>query len=420
MTQTILIVDDDKEFNQLLKEVYQQAQFRVVEATSADEAEERLEEHKFDLVVTDNRMPGRSGVDLIESILEKYPKLPIIMISGHLENGVIRHLISRGVGGIFMKPLNVFSLLKKTTELIGKNEAERESEEAASHVRDKGEASLPFPFSSFPCVAEKSREFAHRLYEMRNFSRNLLLIAHPGVALQPLVNDLAAMSEQAETGFLLPPDEIETNRILDVLSEALEAGHRRVTLAIPSAETLSVSKRALLQKLTRKETPFDIVGIPHRFLFVLSRELDHYYDQGLIDEEYYIFLGSAEIRVPLLDEMKEDIPFLADAILSEVSPGRRFEDAARADLAHRSWPGHVEQLRSVIERVAHWSRGGIITSRDLRSLLEGGGEDAQSLGELPLARYLSQVRNGYQRALGMLQPHISDPIHSGEEGRHIS
>src|SRR5690606_8123584 len=117
----ILIVDDDKEFNALLTDVFQQADYVVETCDSVERAEAKAADQTFDLVVTDYRMPGRSGLELVDTLRAKAPDMPIIMVSGFLENNVIRDLISRGVGGIFMKPLNIFSLLKKTTELIQKS-----------------------------------------------------------------------------------------------------------------------------------------------------------------------------------------------------------------------------------------------------------------------------------------------------------
>ncbi|MFW6354177.1 MAG: response regulator, partial [Verrucomicrobiota bacterium] len=190
MAHRILIVDDDQEFNVLLTDVFSQADYEVETCGDASSALERLAAGGIDLLVTDFRMPGPSGLDLVRRVRELQRELPIIMVSGYLDNGMIRDLIRLGVGGIFMKPLNIFSLLKKTGELIEREE-QRESEEAPVEASGFG-ANVGYRFRAFPCRDACSRDFAKRLFEMRNFAKNLLLIAESGTDLRTLAEDLAA------------------------------------------------------------------------------------------------------------------------------------------------------------------------------------------------------------------------------------
>ena len=111
-------VDDDVDFNSLLTDIFSQAGYDVTSELDPQKALALIREFQFDLVVTDQRMPGISGKDFLRELKKAQPKTPMIMVSGFLDNETIRDLIREGVGGVFFKPLNVFSLLKRTAKLL--------------------------------------------------------------------------------------------------------------------------------------------------------------------------------------------------------------------------------------------------------------------------------------------------------------
>ena len=164
MGHRILILDDDVDFNSLLTDIFSQAGYDVTPELDPQKALALIREFQFDLVVTDQRMPGISGKDFLRELKKVQPRTPIIMVSGFLDNETIRELIREGVGGVFLKPLNVFSLLKRTAKLLEQvnGTAPRPGDPEAEAVgQPEFHHSLPFAFSSFPCRDAKSAEFAH-------------------------------------------------------------------------------------------------------------------------------------------------------------------------------------------------------------------------------------------------------------------
>ena len=118
MSKKILILDDDVDFNTLLTDVFNQAEYEVISAHDPQEALNLIQEEPVDVIVTDQRMPNLSGVEFFREIRSIHGNLPIIMVSGYLDSDTMRDLINNGVSGIFLKPLNIFSLLKRTSELL--------------------------------------------------------------------------------------------------------------------------------------------------------------------------------------------------------------------------------------------------------------------------------------------------------------
>jgi len=124
MGRRILILDDDVDFNSLLTDIFSQASYDVTSELNPQKALALVREFQFDLVVTDQRMPGLSGKDFLRELKKAQPKTPVIMVSGFLDNETIRDLIREGVSGVFLKPLNVFSLLKRTAKLLEQAQAQ--------------------------------------------------------------------------------------------------------------------------------------------------------------------------------------------------------------------------------------------------------------------------------------------------------
>lgn len=408
MAYRILIVDDDQEFNLLLTDVFTQADYEVETCGDVTGALPRLAEGGIDLLVTDFRMPGPTGLELVKRARESNPRLPIIMVSGYLENGMIRDLIRYGVGGIFMKPLNIFSLLKKTEELIERGEKE-EADSAGQPTTGFG-ANIGFPFRAFPCRDARSREFAKQLYNVRDFPKNLLLISEAGMDLRTVCEDLVAIGEYCPRVVFFDPDDFDVASARAVFDGEGAASTAGATIVFYRAESLNPTQRSLIYAMARKQGGFATNLCARRFIFCLDRELDDYYDEGLIDEEFYLFLGTTELRVPSLREIPEDLPVIAETLMSRDCPGKELEGAARAFLQRHEWRGNLEEFRDKLRLAARLCADPIVSVDQLRQVVEGPPEPSEdaSIEEdestSPLEHYLrvrrSDYLGAYQRLLG--------------------
>src|SRR5690606_499813 len=162
----------DGEFNNLLMDVFRQAGYIVEAEEKPDRALSRIGEGDFDLIVSDQKFPQGSGLQMVRSIRANHPDTPIVMVSGFLDNDTIRDLIREGIRGVFMKPLNIFSLLKKAGELIESNQNQGSA---------PGGAGSETGVRCFPCVSARSRDFAMKLRDQAGFRRNLILIGPEGM-----------------------------------------------------------------------------------------------------------------------------------------------------------------------------------------------------------------------------------------------
>lgn len=399
MAKRILILDDDADFNSLLTDVFQQADYDVTSIQDPQKALEIFRDQTFDLVVTDQRMPTLTGQEFVRELFKMRPGMPVVMVSGYLDNETIRTLIREGVGGIFLKPLNIFSLLKKTAELLEKAEEEAGGD-AASH--------LGFPFHALPAKAEKSKAMAERLYSLRSFKSNLLLVGAEGAPFEELCTDLCGFdSEVKEELLVLHRQQLSQPILLRQLQGLGDQGCGRVTMMVVEAHSMTDPEKAVIYAMAKREGLFGKLPLQIRFVFCLHQDVDSLYDNGLIDEGLYLFLGTTEVRIPALGECPEDIPILARQILFEEAREKQMpaepelDSTGRDYLRKQPWKGHVAELRRTLRTALNLLEGGEhrINGELLKCALEYKGVRPSRLKQRPLGDCLRSERDDYIEAI---------------------
>ncbi|HTB63155.1 MAG TPA: response regulator [Opitutales bacterium] len=403
MGHRILILDDDVDFNSLLTDIFSQAGYDITPELDPQKALALIREFQFDLVVTDQRMPGISGKDFLRELKKVQPRTPIIMVSGFLDNETIRELIREGVGGVFLKPLNVFSLLKRTAKLLehlesgGPRPGSGESEQEAVG-QPEFHHTLPFSFSSFPCRDTKSAEFAQKLYALRNFKSYLTLTGPRGTNFAAVCRDFEALRDKPDERFLyLTNTMVESNNLLRLLHEQEE--RERVTLCFLEADTLDLDRQRLLPQIARRSGAFAGLKLPTRFIFCLSESLDALYDRGLMDENLYLLTSSSELAVPGLEDARDDIPLLAQQILVREAATRqlgavpKLDVSAKAYLRDRAWSGNYNELQQVVLGALGQSRKSTLTRESLEKANMPG-----TTAVTDLRQHLARLRDEYTQA----------------------
>jgi DNA-binding NtrC family response regulator len=407
MPHRILIVDDDREFNTLLTDVYRQARYEVVTANSAVHGLELFRDQDYDLIVTDQRMPDMSGLEFIREVYEIRTDIPIIVVSGYLDSRTIRELIREGVSGVFMKPLNIFSLLKRSTELIQKQKLK---DSDASDARE-GKAvtvtsTLPFHFKTFPARASASLDFARKAYGMRDFNKCLLVIGEDGSDFVSLAEDFSEWQGVQSGSIVLTPESVTSSSIISQLNTVGDGGVRNITLVLLNADKLTDEQRQLVYDLASCEGDFDSFSNSNfRFMVCLNSEVDALYDQGLIDETFYIFLGSKELTMPPLKTIPEDIPLLAAHYLKEVRPDLKLDYATHSFLIKKPWKKNSEELKQLIQTAAEeCEEGATITEGVLQKVLKPKRTKSATAAtdENPLLAHVRSSRDEFARAVLVL------------------
>jgi DNA-binding NtrC family response regulator len=400
MAYKILIVDDDLIFSNLLADVFKQAGYDVQNAVSADEALSMLGGIKVDLIVTDQRMPGTSGTEFVRKIMQKHKDLPMIMVSGFLSSGDIRGLITDGVGGIFIKPLNIFQLLKRVAQLIDRRENQKKPKmgeaDGKSDAREESLVSLKGARSA------RAIKFLKQLESLRSFTSNLLLVGHEGTNFDVLCQDLS--DPNCDTIFNVLPEDLDSpDALASRMSGLAQQGQGRLTIVIDKVDEINPQRAEAIFSVARCKGPFDKLGQRVRFIFCLRAKLDDLFDAGRIDENLYLFMGTMELNVPSLGELAEDIPAIAQAMLERMQGfSCRLDEAAAAALRDFDWPGGSKQLETVLAEAAAATSGSLVDEETVRAAYEGRllAKDEEKKEEL--RDYLVKCRAEYVEAVTIL------------------
>ena len=383
MPKRILIVDDDVDFNNLLTDVFLQANYEVQSVTDAEKALALMELNAFDLVVTDQRMPVMTGLELIKAIKTKDPEVPIIMVSGYLDNRSIRELIREGVGGIFLKPLNIFSLLKKTTELIDlyKKGGGRTIHHLIKQRKKTGETQfLPFAFQSFPGKSKTSADFAKKLHNIRDFKNSIILVGDPGTDFTTICEDLVSFNESGKEALhVFKIESLNENEILKIVRVENKKGIESLLIMIECFSEFGESAAQTIMNALRRESIFKALSLSLRYVFCVHCSLDSLYEEGYIDDNLYISMGTHEIIVPPLRECQEDLPLMARSIIGDACAQRGienvtvFDDDALVWLKNQSWEQNYEEFEKTLLDAFDMSEHFVISEDDLRDALNFRG-----------------------------------------------
>ncbi len=414
MSHRVLIIDDDQDFCNLLQDVMEQAGYQVDAVFSPVEALQMAEVNPYQLIITDQRMPELTGLDFIVRIRRLLPDIPIIMVSGFLDNHTIRELIRQGVGGVFMKPLNIFSLLKKAGQLIERRLRPATPAQATGEMTRPRyfQHSLPFTFTALPCKDPVAASFAEKLYQHRNFRSSLALVGEEGMDFAALCQDICRFPSELPGELVLlqcplPP----FSDIQLILESPPHASAANITFAVIDADSLNSSEVSIILALARKEGVMAFYPQHFRFIFCFRQELDLLYENGEIDDNLFLLAGTTELRVPPLREMREEIVCLAEHFLWANTKGQVVLDPdAEQYLKHLPWPGNITQLRSVLKMALQMVQDSAITEDFLRYVVEKKPMPSQT-GTAPksLQDYLRVLRDEYlQAALDCTHGHLPE------------
>jgi DNA-binding NtrC family response regulator len=118
MAKTILIVDDNPNMSSLLAEMLEVFHYNAVRATDGHDALEKINKNDIAMVITDMRMPRMSGLELLQNIKERKPKLPVVLISGYSVDEVGSDIVKNNADGFLNKPFMMADIERLLSELL--------------------------------------------------------------------------------------------------------------------------------------------------------------------------------------------------------------------------------------------------------------------------------------------------------------
>jgi len=376
--QHLLLVDDEKGFREAMAERLADHGFRVEQAGSGEEALERLVDFAFDILITDLRLPGVDGRQVLDEAFARYPEILAIVITGF---GTVREAVEvtrLGVEGFITKPFQFEELLHELNAAIEKRRLKAENAYLRAQLHDR------FRIDG---IIGRTPVMLH-LYELLRTvaatASTVLVSGETGTGKELAARAIHDASPRRANRFVA----INCSAIPETLLEAELFGHvrgaftgavanrqgrveqaNRGTLFLDEVGTMSAALQSkLLRVLQARE--FERVGdsqtvkVDVRVIAATNSDLKKMVEDGTFREDLFYRLNVIPVRVPPLRERRADIPLLAqhflDKLASEANPSRGrvtlSQDAQQALMAF-GWPGNVRQLENVMERTFALSPG---------------------------------------------------------------
>ncbi|HZO11649.1 MAG TPA: sigma-54 dependent transcriptional regulator [Polyangiaceae bacterium] len=384
LRRSVMVVDDERNVRRALGMILDSEGYEVMEAADAETAAKELVSAlaPVDLVILDLMLPGKSGLEWLSELKQDplYRDIPVIVISGHASSEESANAIKMGAVDFFEKPLNRERVLVSVGTALERAGLMRQVAALREELGTRHEM-----IGGAPIMQRLYRE----LERVAPTKANVLITGPSGTGKELVSRAIHRLSTRADKPFV----KVNCAAIPRELIESELFGHEKgsftgaerskrgvfeqahgATLFLDEIGDMDQSAQAkVLRVLQSGEV--SRVGSEHtmivdvRVLAATNKDLEKEVGVGRFREDLFFRLNVFPVRVPTLDERKDDIPLLADAFMKAFSEEngikqKRISPEVYAALHRRSWPGNVRELKNVVERAVILS-GEEITIADL-------------------------------------------------------
>jgi two-component system nitrogen regulation response regulator NtrX len=367
MAADILVIDDEADIRELVSGILQDEGFDARTAGNSDEALAAIASRRPNLLFLDIWLQGSKldGLQVLDSVKEQHPELPVVMISGHGNIETAVSAIKRGAYDFIEKPFKADRLVLVATRALETSQLRREVR-ALKQMAPMA-ASLVGHSTSI-------NQLRHVVEKVAPTNSRILIVGPSGSGKELAARTIHNLSERAQGPFVvinaaaITPERMEVelfgveqssggeSRKVGALEEAHGGTLFIDEIADMPRETQNKILRVLVDQTFQRVGGAQRVSVDVRIISSTSRNLEAEIAAGHFREDLYHRLSVVPIRVPPLAERREDVGELIEYFMDQISqstglPKRRIGDDAMAVLQSHDWPGNVRQLRNNVERL---------------------------------------------------------------------
>jgi len=384
MKYNLLVVDDEKNIREGLGRALEMDGHKVFLAASGNEAMEVFNREEIDLVISDLKMAGLSGEELLKQIVSQYPTVPVIILTGHgtIESAV--RAMHDGAYDFLTKPPNLEHLSVLVKKALSKRELFLQHRELEEELARR---------TGFPLIIGKSAEMKKILEVVAQVAptkASVLITGESGVGKEVIADAIHMTSPRKDKPYI----KVHCAALSESLLESELFGHekgsftgalarRRGRFELAHLGTIFLDEigdinqniqikilRVLQEKKFERVGGEETIEVDARIITATNRDLKAAIEGGTFREDLFYRLNVVNINIPPLRDRPEDIPLLIAAFLKEFAeengkPIEGIDPKARAVLGRHLWPGNIRELRNCIESAVVMCKGSIITPEDL-------------------------------------------------------
>jgi DNA-binding NtrC family response regulator len=381
----LLIVDDDETIQRLLVMASRDFGWRPIVAGSGQQAVDLVNE-QTEAVILDHGLPGMDGIETLKKLRQKFPALPIIMLTGHNDAETAVRALRAGAADYLTKPFEI----KRLFELLRGTKSPEATLPVAMPARKRTLAVQPEIRSACPAL----QRLLGQLAKAARLESTILLTGESGTGKSFFAREIHRLSSRSGENFItvscpaLPRDLLESELFGHERGSFTGAVAARVgrfeqaskgTLFLDEIGDLPQELQPKLLNVLQDREFFRVGGskilkTSARLIAATNVDLKHRVENGSFREDLYYRLNIIELYIPPLRERKQDLVDLTDQLLQKIALRRGvvcwdLSGAARALLAEFDWPGNVRQLENVLERVTAFAEKQHLDHGDFERLL---------------------------------------------------
>ncbi len=410
--ESIVIVDDEKHYPLILKEVLAEEGYTAFPASSSMEALDILHQEKIDLVLTDVKMPGMDGVELLSKIKEINPDTPVIVMTAHGSVEKAVEAMQKGAYTFIQKPFENQTLLSHISKALSIYRIVQEN----AMLRDA--ISSTYNFGNIIGKSKKMKELYETIKKIAPFNANVLIEGESGTGKELVAKSIHYNSTRKNNSLIA----VNCSAFAETLLESELFGHEKGaftgatsrkkgrfeiadkgTLFLDEIGELPLSLQVKLLRVLQEKS-FERVGgtepvpVDFRLISATNKNLEKQVANGLFREDLYYRINVVKAPIPPLRERKEDIPLLVSHFIKKYAIDsnpptivRGITQEAAKLLFDQQWKGNVRELENTIERASILSSHEDIIPADLPLIIRQNISLDLDLGGIPENAGLSET-----------------------------
>lgn len=363
----LLVIDDERAIRNTLKDILEYEKYEVTLAEDGEQAIALCHEHTFDLALCDIKMPKKDGMEVLTELSANHPDITVVMISGHGDIETAVEALKRGAYDFISKPIDLNRLLVTVKNGLEKGELVQETKVLKKKVSSK------YQMVGESVPIEQVRTMIDRV---ASTDARVMITGANGTGKEVVARLIHENSKRNKAPFI----EVNCAAIPSELIESELFGHEKGaftsaikqrkgkfeqahggTIFLDEIGDMSLSAqakvlRALQENVIVRVGSDKIIKVDVRVLAATNKDLKKEITAGTFREDLFHRLNVIPIKVPALNDRRDDIPLLVNyfnrLITNEQGvPLKGFDKQAIEQLKIINWSGNIRQLRNVIERL---------------------------------------------------------------------
>ena len=372
---SILIIEDDVAFSAMLKTFFEKRDYKVDTAFSAEEGFKKLGSAKFDILLTDVRLPDRDGLEILLEVKRNYPHIQVIVMTNYAEINMAVKAMKNGAFDYVSKPFQPETILQTINNALNQNKAIQEpSVETPPLVKEKkGKPVLTHEFVKG--VSDPARKLNDYIDLVAPTNMSVLIIGESGTGKEQVAKSIHDKSKRKGAPFIAVdcgaiPKEIASSEFFGHIKGSFtgaiqdKTGHFEAanggTLFLDEIGNLGYDLqvqllRALQERKIKPVGSNNEIKVDIRVVTATNEDLNQAVKEGNFREDLFHRLNEFSIEVPALRDRREDLMLFAEHFLDEANIELEkevvgFSDEAIEAFHNYSWPGNLRELKNMVKR----------------------------------------------------------------------